>query len=62
VGASSWLWYRVGDLESTWVTIPNSFLITLIDCVYDYFSASYCCLEYLAVELLCAQQMSLVML
>jgi hypothetical protein len=22
----------------------------LIDCVYDYFSASYCCLEYLAAR------------
>jgi hypothetical protein len=22
----------------------------LIDCVYDYFSASYCCLEYLAAQ------------
>jgi hypothetical protein len=52
------------------VTIPDSFFIrtdgdrvdALIDCVYNYFNASYCCLEYLAAQLLCAQQMSLLML
>jgi ATP-dependent DNA helicase PIF1 len=40
------------------VTIPDSFLIrtdgdrvdTLIDCIYDSFSASYYCLEYLAAR------------
>jgi hypothetical protein len=40
------------------VNIPDSLFIrtdsdrvdALIDCVYDYFSASYCCLEYLAAR------------
>jgi hypothetical protein len=40
------------------VTIPDSFFIrtdgdrvdALIDYVYNYFSASYCCLEYLAAR------------
>jgi hypothetical protein len=49
---------RAGDSESTWVTILDSFFIrtngdrvdALIDCVYDYFGASYCCLEYLAAR------------
>jgi hypothetical protein len=49
---------RAGDSESTWVTIHDSFLIrtdgdrvdALIDCVYDGFIGSYCCLEYLAAR------------
>jgi hypothetical protein len=40
------------------MTIPASFFIrmdgdrvdALIDCVYNYFRASYCCLEYLAAR------------
>jgi hypothetical protein len=40
------------------VTIPDSFFIRTdgdrvdasIDCVYEYLSASYCCLEYLAAR------------
>jgi hypothetical protein len=42
------------------VTIPDSFFIrtdgdrvdALIDCVYNYFSASYYCLEYLAARVI----------
>jgi hypothetical protein len=49
---------RARDSQSTWVTIPDNFLIrtdgdrvdALIDSVYDGFSGSYCCLEYLAAR------------